>query len=74
MSIDKKVIEKAVQHLKPEIEKEMYKVLEDALTKINVNIPELHYDRDAAIAIYNAMSQAMESIKKDIEEGKYDQY
>ena len=74
MSIDKKIIEREVYKLKPEIKKGIYKVFEDALTTVNMNIPELHEDRDAAFAIYETMKRALDMLHKDIEEGKYDHY
>ncbi len=74
MAVSKEIIEREVYKVKPDIKKGMYKVLEDALSTINMNIPELHYDRDAAIEIYNRMEEVMKMIKKDIDEGKYDEY
>jgi anti-sigma28 factor (negative regulator of flagellin synthesis) len=74
MSVDKKIIEREVYKLRPEIKEGMYKIFEDALTTVNMNIPELHEDRDAAVEIYDTMMRVMEMIKSDIEEGKYDHY
>jgi anti-sigma28 factor (negative regulator of flagellin synthesis) len=74
MSVDKKIIEREVYKLRPEIKEGMYKIFEDALTTINMNIPELHEDRDAAVEIYKTMMRVMEMIKNDIDEGKYDHY
>ncbi len=74
MSVDKEIIDREVYKLKPEIKEGMYKIFEDSLTTINMNIPELHEDRDAAVAIYETMMKVMDMIHKDIEEGKYDHY
>ncbi len=74
MSVDKEIIDREVYKLRPEIKEGMYKIFEDSLTTINMNIPELHEDRDAAVAIYETMMKVMDMIRKDIEEGKYDHY
>jgi len=74
MSVDKEIIEREVYKIRPEIKERMYKIFEDSLTTINMNIPELHDDKDAAVEIYNAMQKVMEMIHQDIEEGKYDHY
>ncbi len=74
MSVDKEIIDREVYKLRPEIKEGMYKIFEDSLTTINMNIPELHEDRDAAVAIYETMMKVMDMIHKDIEEGKYDHY
>ena len=52
----------------------MYKIFEDALSVINLNVPELHEDREAAEGIYESMQKVMEMIGKDIDEGKYDHF
>ena len=74
MSVDKEIIDREVYKLRPEIKEGMYKIFEDSLTTINMNIPELHEDKDAAVAIYETMMKVMDMIRKDIEEGKYDHY
>jgi len=74
MSIPHEIIEKEVYKLRPEIKQEMYKIFEGSLTTVNMNIPELHYDTDAAREIHSTMQKVMDMIKKDIDEGKYDEY
>ena len=74
MSMDTEIIEKQVNKHKPEIKKGIYKIFEDTLTTVNVNIPELHDDKEAALAIYETMKRALDLLKQDIDEGKYDHY
>ena len=74
MSMDTEIIEKEVNKHKPEIKKGIYKIFEDTLTTVNVNIPELHDDKEAALAIYETMKRALDLLKQDIDEGKYDHY
>ena len=72
MSISKEIIEKEVSKIKPEIKAGMYKVVEDALITINMNIPEFSAEREAAKEIYKQMQDVMVMLKKDINKGKFD--
>ena len=65
--------EQEIEKVRSEITKEIRVVFKENMKIFNWNIPE-NDDRKSAELIFAVMQETMDTLKQEIEAGKYDQY
>lgn len=70
---EKDIVHKDLYERKEDIQKEVEKIFKKNIRISDYNIPEAN-DKEAANIVLNFMQEKLDLIKKDIQEGKFDNY